>query len=221
MCKGSNYQSRMNFTSYRELTNGSYLFLQKLNTASEELLLKVQLEPKELEKVNSFKLEMRKRQYLEARRIVQAHFNAQERIIYTAEGKPLLQNSNWAISLSHSGDYLAVIMAENFEVGIDLQQFTSKMPKITKRFIHEEEWAYINQEHEMDYCHYLWCAKEALFKWVEESGIHFKENLRVDSFVLSNKGQMKAHIFLENKNYSLTLAYEKLDNYYLVYTFYS
>ncbi len=211
----------MNFTSYRELTNGSYLFLQKLNTASEELLLKVQLEPEELEKVNSFKLETRKRQYLEARRIVQGHFDVNERIVYTAEGKPILQNSKWAISLSHSGDYLAVILAEKFEVGIDLQKFTSKMPRITQRFIHEKEWAYINKEQEMDYCHYLWCAKEALFKWVEESGIHFKENLRVDSFVLSNKGQMKAHIFLENKNYSLTLAYEKLDNYYLVYTFYS
>ena len=209
----------MNFTQRQELSNGSYLFIQPLNTPSAELLKQVELEADEENKVLGFKLEIRRRQYLEARKIVQAEFGSKERISYTPAGKPELKVSRSAISLSHSGDYLAVLLDAKNEVGIDLQLATEKIQKIAKRFIHPEEFEYIHHDHQMEYYHILWSAKEALFKYVEEQGIDFKENLRVEPFVWNTEGVLNAHIVLQDQKYGVVLAYQKLDNYYLVYTF--
>lgn len=209
----------MIFIQRQELSNGSYLFIQPLNTPSAELLKQVELEADEKNKVLGFKLEIRRRQYLEARKIVQTEFSSKERIVYTSAGKPELRLSRNAISLSHSGDYLAVLLDAKNEVGIDLQLATDKIQKIAKRFIHPEEFEYVVDKYKMHYYHTLWCAKEALFKYVEEQGIDFKENLRVDSFEWNKQGVLNANVILAEQHYCIELAYQKLENYYLVYTF--
>ena len=89
-----------------------------------------------------------------------------------AFGKPFLahrNNDNTHISLSHSGDYCAIIRAE-MPCGIDIQYFTPKMARISDRFMRTEEWADVqsvaNQdETQIDQTlHFYWSAKEAIYK---------------------------------------------------------
>jgi phosphopantetheinyl transferase len=88
-----------------------------------------------------------------------------------AFGKPFFahRGENCYISLSHSGDYCAIIQAEQ-PCGIDIQYFTPKMARISDRFMRSEEWAAMecleNQdETQIDQTlHFYWSAKEAIYK---------------------------------------------------------
>jgi phosphopantetheinyl transferase len=123
---------------------------------------------------NSIQHAARKREWLTSRTLVYEmdgsapDFDLQK----DAFGKPFLAHRNeddTHISLSHSGDYCAIIRA-GVACGIDVQYFTPKMARISDRFMRPEEWAAVedlgNQDDEQidQTLHFYWSAKEAIYK---------------------------------------------------------
>jgi len=87
-------------------------------------------------------------------------------------GKPYLKNFPYYFSLSHSGEYIFLVISDT-EVGVDIQQ---RKPlgnsKIAERFFTEEEkqeLATCSTEQERESCFYrLWTQKEAYGKLTGE-----------------------------------------------------
>src|SRR5580765_6786569 len=58
--------------------------------------------------------------------------------------KPFLPNEEYHFSISHCGDYAAVIVSEEKRVGIDIELVTPKIEKIKHKFLGVEEEKILN-----------------------------------------------------------------------------
>lgn len=101
-------------------------------------------------------------------------------ITHNSSGKPL--SSHGFISISHTKDYVALILSTNNQVAIDIEYISNRVEKIRHKFLREEETP--------DSLFTLllhWTAKETLYKYASECNLAFSE-MRVLPFALQNKG---------------------------------
>ena len=85
------------------------------------------------------------------------------RVDYHSTGAPFLACVPLYISISHTKDYVAVILDKR-PTGIDIEYRSDRILKIRSRFMNPEEEAGIDLEHEVEHLLIHWCAKETLFK---------------------------------------------------------
>src|SRR3982751_6740641 len=60
--------------------------------------------------------------------------------------KPFLEDEAYHFSISHCGDYAAVIVSSSSRVGIDLEIISDKPARIMHKFLSEEELEIVNHE---------------------------------------------------------------------------
>ncbi len=83
--------------------------------------------------------------------------------------KPFLEDEAYHFSISHCGNYAAVIVSNEERVGIDIELVSEKVEKIRKKFLTETEWAeamhHWNQPFEavVNLLTLIWGCKEAVF----------------------------------------------------------
>lgn len=85
-------------------------------------------------------------------------------------GKPYIVGTPIHYNISHSGQIVALVTAEN-EVGVDVQEKkTARMEAMARRFFSKEEWqaflACDSEEEKKDLFYYIWCRKEAYGKYL-------------------------------------------------------
>lgn len=187
----------------------------------EQLIQTVQLPREDLKAIDHFTYEHRKKEWLTARILAgQLSSDTNTRIVYDAHNKPFLKDSGTQISLSHSHDLLAVILDEA-STGIDIEVIKDKVKRIKHKFMSSEEMDHLQKETETEQLTVNWCAKESLYKLYGKKELAFKENLFIEPFRYSEKGNLKG--WIKNKGISTlyNLHYEKLqcagENYMLAY----
>lgn len=103
--------------------------------------------------------------------------------------KPFLPMQEYQFSISHCGDYAAVIMSKQSRVGIDIELFSPKTEKVKHKFLNEAELQQLQFlpilfPHSFTliqlYTLY-WCAKEAVYKWWGNGKIDFKNDIQIRS----------------------------------------
>ena len=128
-------------------------------------------------------------------------------IVKDENGKPFLKDGRH-ISVSHSGEKV-VLVVSNRPVGVDIQLFSPKMLRIQSKFINEEDF-FLPDGDLQEQLHFLWTAKEALYKALGKKGISLKKDIiikHISSDRKTGKGQIKNRLF--------NLFFLKEDNYYL------
>ena len=106
--------------------------------------------------------------------------------------KPFLENESFHFSISHCGDYAAVIVSRNKRVGIDIEIPSEKVLRILHKFLHEQEHNLLVQsEEKISAATIIWSSKEAMFKWWGSGQVDFSEMLHVSGNIQSG-GQLKA-----------------------------
>lgn len=104
-------------------------------------------------------------------------------IEYEPTGKPVLSEGGH-ISFSHSRNHVVVYRSDT-ECGVDLEQLNTRILKIRRKFINEQEEEYLNSEN-ADLLIRLWSAKEAMFKVYGKDGVYLRSNIFVSD--LSSNG---------------------------------
>jgi 4'-phosphopantetheinyl transferase len=106
-----------------------------------------------------------------------------------ATGRPFLAGPGPvpAVSLSHSGVWVAVLMAPpGTPVGVDVEVVRNKAQRIARKFLNDEELAasksliLASPATETELFSLLWSAKETLYKLAGQRGIIFRQNLLLD-----------------------------------------
>ena len=97
-------------------------------------------------------------------------------------GKPYLVDSPYSISISHSKDLTAVV-ASPMLVGVDIQYLVPKISRIARKFVSIEEYKLIPPRHELMYYHFIWGAKESLYKAYGKGQLNFINHIYVQSIV--------------------------------------
>jgi 4'-phosphopantetheinyl transferase len=142
-------------------------------------------------------------------------FNKPVKLEYNTEGKPLLREEAYHISISHSHDKLVIICNTQCDTGIDVELIRDKVLKIKDKFLSaiELEEAKDNVEKLIIY----WAAKETLYKVYGLKEVEFAKHLYVHPFGLKAEGMLVGEINLESFQKKFNLHYEKLEDYMLVY----
>lgn len=127
--------------------------------------------------------------------------------------KPYLEDEAYHFSISHCGDYAAVIASREKRVGIDIEIASEKVNRIRHKFISEEEDKMLNAQCSMFNAQLIskhktdstsqplhlstftstlfWSCKEAVFKWYGMGGVDFKEHMKVRQVIRVNEKNLQ------------------------------
>lgn len=146
------------------------------------------------------------------KKLLEKHDVTCKGVLNNKHGKPYLIGYKYEISISHSHEFVAVIINFNEDaVGIDLQYINEKINVVAPRLFSDQELVDC-QENLTKKCIY-WSAKEALYKIHELRKLDFKNDLSIHYFDLKDKGSFIACI----QEKSFNFKYELWNNYVLVY----
>ena len=136
-----------------------------------------------------------------------------------ATGRPWLAGPNLtatAVSLSHSGAWVAAVLAQGGRVGVDVEVVRDKAQRLASKFLAADEWAHAQaatqQAPDEASAHYtlLWSAKESLYKLAAQRGIIFREQLRLHDFTPQPTGEIPATLLLNGRQTRHSVCYSRL-----------
>lgn len=110
--------------------------------------------------------------------------------------KPYLENEAYHFSISHCGDFAAVIVSKTKRVGVDIEAKTEKVDRIKHKFLSEEEMMLVNGGDANNYerLTLFWSCKEAVFKWYGLGEVDFKKHMVVTGVSLQADHVIKTRI---------------------------
>ena len=200
----------------KDIENHSQIGIWKIEESIQELELVLNSSIIDNEKYKNFKSENRKKEWLSTRVLVRQMLNDELiGVQYDSNRKPYL-NTNTKISISHSKGYVAVMISDTKEIGVDIQVPKKNIAKGISVFMSPVELDEIGEENYYEKLHIYWCAKESLYKYVGDNKLNIYSHFKINPLRVSNSGQFKGVVNPTNK--VVNLKYEITDLFYLVYT---
>jgi len=184
------------------------------------LLEKVSLHESERHSLSLIHNAGRRLEWLAVRALLKEFYPSGTSIDYLENGKPVLVNHTDKISISHSGNMVAIAVHSNRNPGIDIEMLHPRIFKIAARFLNELEKTHLGPHPSVEQLTIIWGAKEVLFKIYEQGGVSFKNDFSISPFTLSSKGILEGVIY-KNSTLSIPMEYMKIKDFILVQTNYS
>ncbi|WP_421918189.1 4'-phosphopantetheinyl transferase superfamily protein [Marinifilum sp.] len=193
------------------------LYVWKIDEKADSLKNQVYLSDKELEKLNSFGSESRKKEYLAIRLLVQRYISANLRIENNKHGKPFLVDSDLNISISHTKNFAAIFVCKESIPALDMEFLSDRVQRIANRFLSESELENISDQNRTFHLYQHWCAKECLIKFYGKKDVHLINELKIHPFS-PHQNTFKGEVCRNDFSESYTFRYILFDEYLLVYS---
>ena len=135
----------------------------------------------ELEEISYIKSESLRKQKLAVRALLEAMFEEKVYLNHHDNGKPYIENRATNISITHTDKYVAIILNDNEEVGIDCESLDRDFSAVEKRALSEDEIEELEEDanERREQLAIYWCAKEAIYKRISLFGVDFAEQIEV------------------------------------------
>ena len=204
----------------KELGDTAKLAVWKI-TETEEQLMELSSTPSdEMEEISFIKSESLRKQRLAVRALLNELFGEKVYLAHHDNGKPYIENDSINISISHTDKYVAVILDQNDEVGIDIESLDRDFSAVEKRALSEDEIDDLDDD-KMEKNFQLaiyWCAKEAIFKKISKYNVDFAEQIEIEKFRNNEEGELEA-TFIHKDGYEeeYKLEYMTFDRHLLVW----
>lgn len=198
----------------KKVGRGAYIGLWQIDEDLDKLVSGIELDEEEKKIFAGFKSDQRKKQWLAYRHLLKEMTSERKlKIHYSKEGKPYIPGSLSGISVSHTEDYAAVIIAENAEAGIDIELPKPRILKIRNKYLHPEEDKIIS-EGDIEELTLYWCAKEALYKLNGRKNIDFKSQLKIEK---NRDRKIRGRLYASEKEEAFDIFSELIDDLICVY----
>lgn len=185
----------------------------------EELLKTEALSSADKKKWENFQSDKRKREWLTVRVLLRTFFPASTLplITYDQFGKPSL-DINRGISISHTKEFVAIIITDKANAGIDIETLRDRITVLSSKFCNKEELNAVPALNRIEYLHVLWGAKEVLYKLHGRGEMDFRAHLHVEPFQFEKKGTVNASVHKNDRSSSHLIAYQLWNNMMLTYS---
>jgi len=160
--------------------------------------------------------ETRKREWLAVRVLLNEVLGFWPNITYMETGKPIINNHIRHLSISHSKEMVGILLCTSPFAGVDIEKTTRNIDNILPRFLSEEEINNIDISGDDDSKIIHWCAKEAIFKSINEPNIEFSSRMRIVK--INDDGTIEAKYKSQRKTFDILLNYMMLDEHVVVWT---
>ena len=183
----------------------------KITESEAELRTMTSIPSDELEEISYIKNESLRKQRLAVRALLDAMFEEKVYLSHHDNGKPYIENNAINISITHADQYVAVILNEEDEVGIDCESLNRDFSAVEKKALSDEEIGDLEDEQKNEQLAIYWCAKEAIFKLTSQYDVDFAEQIQIDGFRYRNEGELSA-TFTDKDGYE-----QELNRYYFTF----
>jgi len=196
----------------------SRLGVWKVTETESELRSLTSIPSDELEEISYIKNESLRRQKLAVRALLDVLFEDKVYLSHHDNGKPYIENSATNISITHTDKYVAVLLNDTEEVGIDCESLDRDFSAVEKKALSEDEIDDLDDDRRNEQLAIYWCAKEAVYKKMSQYNVDFAEQIEVDEFNLRGKGELEAS-FIHKDGYEedVNLRYMTFDRHVLVW----
>ena len=202
----------------KELDNEATVAVWQITETEEELIRLSATPTDEMEEISFIKSESLRKQRLAVRALLGELFEDKVYLSHHDNGKPYLENMVTNISITHTEKYVAVILHDEEDVGIDLESMDRDFSAVEKKALSEDEIDDLEDDRRNEQLAIYWCAKEAIFKRVSAYGVDFAEQIEVERFRPRGEGELEA-TFIHKDGYEeeFDLEYLTFDRHVLVW----
>lgn len=196
----------------------SKLGVWQITESEKELRDKTSIPSDELEEISYIKSESLRKQKLAVRALLNEMFEDKVYLSHHDNGKPYIENCATNISITHTDRYVAVILNDTEEVGIDCESLDRDFSAVEKKALSEDEIDDLDDDRRNEQLAIYWCAKEAVYKKISQYNVDFAEQIEVEDFNLHGEGELDA-TFIHKDGYEeeMELEYMTFDRHVLVW----
>lgn len=188
------------------------IYCWKNDESSNELLNLLGNDTIHTQKINLFKSEERKKQYLTNRILVKQVIGNFE-LLKGRNNKPYIDLENTEISFSHNKNY-TILMVSDKPCGVDIQAPTPKVLRVKTKFINSDDFCF--KSNDIDILSKVWSCKEAAFKQFGTHEIYLKSHIKV--IEQTNENTFRTIVTVENIQHQTSLKQIEIEDNYLLYT---
>ena len=185
----------------------SLIGVWQITETEEELRKLASLPSDEEEEISFIGSESLRKQRLAVRALLCELFGEKVYLSHHDNGKPYLENSVTNISITHTAKYVAVILNDNDDVGIDIESLARDFSAVEKKALSEEEIDDLDDEKRNEQLAIYWCAKAAIFKLRSAYHVDFAEQIEVERFRPRGEGELDA-TFIHKDGYEANFELE-------------
>ena len=198
--------------------DGSRLAIWQITESEAELRALCSVPSDELEEISFIKSESLRKQKLAVRALIDTLFEDKVYLSHHDNGKPYIENNAINISITHTDKYVAVILNDNEDVGIDCESLDRDFSAVEKKALSEEEIEDLDDDRRNEQLAIYWCAKEAVYKKMSQYNVDFAEQIEIEDFRLKGEGELDA-TFIQKDGFEeeLKLQYMTFDRHVLVW----
>ena len=202
----------------KTLENEATIAVWQITETEEELRNLSSIPSDELEEISFLGSESLRKQRLAVRALLTELFDEKVYLSHHDNGKPYLENMVTNISITHTNKYVAVILHDEEDVGIDCESLDRDFSAVEKKALSEDEIDDLDDDRRNEQLAIYWCAKEAIFKRVSAYNVDFAEQIEIDRFHPRGEGELEA-TFTNKRGYEeeFELEYMTFDRHVLVW----
>ena len=201
----------------KELDNEAVIGVWQITETEEELVELSSTPSDEMEEISFIRSESLRKQRLAVRALLNTLFDDKVYLSHHDNGKPYLENNPVNISITHTEKYVAVILHEEENVGIDLESLDRDFSAVEKKALSEDEIDDLDDDNRNEQLAIYWCAKEAIFKLLSRYNVDFAEQIEIERFRLRGEGELEATFSAKNEEEEFDLEYITFDRHVLVW----
>ena len=202
----------------KKLDNDATIGVWQITETEEELTRLSATPTDEMEEISFIKSESLRKQRLAVRALLNALFEEKVYLSHHDNGKPYLENNAVNISITHTEKYVAVILHEEDDCGIDIEALDRDFSAVEKKALSEDEIEDLEEEKRNEQLAIYWCAKEAIFKLLSRYNVDFAEQIEVERFRPRGEGELEATFIDKNEDeQEFDLEYMTFDRHVLVW----
>ena len=201
----------------KELENEAVIGVWQITETEEELIELSSTPSDEMEEISFIRSESLRKQRLAVRALLNTLFDEKVYLSHHDNGKPYLENNPVNISITHTEKYVAVILHEEENVGIDIESLDRDFSAVEKKALSEDEIDDLEDEKRNEQLAIYWCAKEAVYKLLSRYNVDFAEQIEIERFRPRGEGELEATFTSKDEEEEFDLEYMTFDRHVLVW----
>ena len=201
----------------KELENEAVIGVWQITETEEELKELSSTPSDEMEEISFIRSESLRKQRLAVRALLNTMFDEKVYLSHHDNGKPYLENNPVNISITHTEKYVAVILHEEENVGIDIESLDRDFSAVEKKALSEDEIDDLEDEKRNEQLAIYWCAKEAVYKLLSRYNVDFAEQIEIERFRPRGEGELEATFTSKDDEEEFDLEYITFDRHVLVW----
>jgi phosphopantetheinyl transferase len=200
------------------LNENTILGVWKIEEDIHSLMDYVNLTDADKKKLDSFRSNSRRIEFLSVRALLAELIGRDARIVYNRNNKPFLGDGSHFISISHSHNLTSLLLSRTEKVGIDLEYMSANISAFAFKFINRKEKIVRDRDRKRYHLYIHWCAKEALYKICDKEGISIRKDITILPFEVNESGEISGIVRTDRIDETFNLWYTRYENYAMVWT---